>query len=326
MARIFIDGFEGDDTSIWDAVNSPAMVTASTYSMDGNYALTLYGGTCWVQKNLTAASEYYFAFWFNVRATNCERVFEVRSGTTTLCSLWRTADSTGVLKAYSGYGSTLLATGTATTPTSTLRKIGIYIKIDDSVGRFKVVVDGITDIDYTGDTKPGADTTINNVVMGARAGEPNFVIDNFIIDSASMPTDTRIQAVVPTGAGTTTGYTASTGSNYACVDEVPYSDTDYISVNTADAIDSYATGNLTGTIGSVKCVQLQVRARYEGSTAVPNIAPLVRSNSTDYPGANQTLSSSYAPYLKIWETDPATSAAWTESGVNAMEIGVKARA
>lgn len=326
MAIIFIDGFEGDDATLWSSSATPVLVAASTYSMDGSYALRLYGGAFWVQKNFTAAAEYYFSFWLNVQASNSERILEVRSGTTTLCSLWRTNNATGNLKAYTGYGTSLLATGTATTPVSTLRKIGVWIKIDDAAGRFKVVVDGVDDIDYTGDTKPGAETTFDNVVMGARAGEPNFVMDNFIIDDAAMPLGLLIQKIVPTGAGTTTGYTPSTGSNYACVDEVPASDTDYIHTNTPDAIDSYATGNLTGDIGSVACVQVQVRAKYEGSPAVPNIAPLVRSGTTDYAGANQALTTAYASYYNTLVTDPDTSAAWSESGVNALEIGVKARA
>lgn len=326
MALAFIDGFENGGTDLWDSVSTPSVVTASTYGMNGSYAVRLYGGTFWVQKNITAASEYYFAFWLNTQASNSERILEVRSGTTTLCSLWRTADANGVLKAYSGYGSSLLATGTATTPNSTVRKLGVWIKIDDTVGRFKVIVDGVTDIDYTGDTKPGADTTFDNVVIGARTGEPNFVFDNFFVDTASMPIGMYIQATVPTGAGATTGYTPSTGANYTCVDERPASDTDYVYTNTADIADSYATGDLTGNIGPVRCVQVQARAKYEGSAAVTDVALLVRSGGTDYTGANQALTTAYTSYFNIWETNPSTSTVWTETTVNAIEIGTKARA
>jgi hypothetical protein len=322
MARIFMDGFEDGSIGLWDSSSAPVI----TSGMDGNYCLRLYGGTYWVQKNLPAAGEYYFAFWYNSQADNGERVLEVRSGTTTLCSLWRTNNSSGNLKAYSGYGSSLLATGTATTPTSTTRKIGVYIKIDDSAGRFKVTVDGATDIDFTGDTKPGTETTMDNVVLGARSGEPNANFDTFIVDSTTMPTGTKIQGIAITGAGNSTQYDPSTGSNYACVDEIPYSDTDYVSTNTADEIDTYILGNLTGSVGEIKGVQVQARALYEGAAAVTKLDLVIRTNSTNYTSTDKSLTTSYVGYTNIWELNPNGSVVWTESTINDIEIGIKAKA
>lgn len=54
---------------------------------------------------------------------------------------------------------------------------------------------------------------------------------------------------------------------------------------------------------------------------------VVRSGSTDYVGASQLALTdpSYAPMLGMWEQDPNTSAAWTNSAVQAVEIGVEVR-
>jgi hypothetical protein len=91
----------------------------------------------------------------------------------------------------------------------------------------------------------------------------NMWIDDVIFDDSTWVGPSSIQGLVPTGAGATTQFDPSTGSNYACVDEVPASDTDYIYTNTANDVDTYACGNLTGTINSVKAVQVQARCMQE---------------------------------------------------------------
>jgi hypothetical protein len=53
------------------------------------------------------------------------------------------------------------------------------------------------------------------------------------------------------------------------------------------------------------------------------IAEVCRSGGTNYVGTTQTLGSSYLMYRQIHETDPATSAAWTQTGLNSAEFGVK---
>jgi len=117
----------------------------------------------------------------------------------------------------------------------------------------------------------------------------------------------------------------STGSNYACVDEKPPSETDYIAVNHIGNVDTYAAGNLVGTIGQVKCVQLQALAIVEGEPTPTNLQLAIRSGGADYFGSSHAVPNTASTQLaSLWPTDPATGLAWTESGVNAMEIGVKA--
>jgi hypothetical protein len=119
-------------------------------------------------------------------------------------------------------------------------------------------------------------------------------------------------------------WSPSTGDNYACVEEVPASETDYVKVNAIGNIDTYAAGNLVGTVGSVKCVQVQALAISEGAPTPTRLQLVARSGAVDYFSADILVPATSATLANIWETDPATAAAWTEGGVNAMEIGVKA--
>jgi len=64
----------------------------------------------------------------------------------------------------------------------------------------------------------------------------------------------------------------------------------------------------------------------EGSATPQNVKLAVRSGGTDYAGADKAVPTTAATVASIWETDPATSAAWSESNVNAVEIGVKTAA
>ena len=141
-----------------------------------------------------------------------------------------------------------------------------------------------------------------------------------IVVGATTDDDTNITWTCRVGA-----WNPSTGDNYACVDEVPPSETDYVSLNHIGNVDTYAAGDLVGAIGSVKCVQVQALAKAEGEPTPTNLQLVLRSGGTDYVGSSHEVPNTNAAQLaSIWVTDPATAAAWIESGINDMEIGVKA--
>lgn len=150
--------------------------------------------------------------------------------------------------------------------------------------------------------------------------------DNIILDDANWIGDTKIQAIHPTGAGTTTQWTPSAGANYTCVDEIPAVDTDWVETNTINLTDTYASSNLTGVIDNIKCVQVQARSMKEGAPTPLNIDLVVNSAGTDYLSTDKAVQSvTYKPIYFIWETDPATATPWLEATVNAAEIGIKSK-
>lgn len=331
MARIFIDGFESGNFNTWDYVNSVHIRTASTYGMDGSYCVEIDSIDECCVKYLPDSSEYYVGFWYRLTQDDGTNICEFMNGTTSLLSLGRVGERDNALQIRRGwYDGSILRTGTVIIKKNETHHIGIYVKIDDTVGRFKVVVDGNTDIDFTGDTQIGVDTTIDRFVLGNTtyaSCDMFFCADNVVIDDSEMPEQTSIQAIFPTGVGTTTEWTPSTGANWSCVDEKPAVDTDYISVNALNKIDTYATGNLGGAIISVKAVQLQAWIAYEGAPTPTHVQLGVRSGGGDHFSDNKVPAVSFTGnHSRILNTDPADSAAWTESKVNALEIGVKATA
>jgi hypothetical protein len=329
MARIFIDGFEAGQDDLWNAESSANVVSSAGLDMDGSYCLDINNITEYIEKNITADDEMYFAFLYRATSDpNGKGILSVWNGSTVLISIARNGTAQ-VIQVLSGTGYAVLATGSKSLAINTTHLIEVRVKIADSGGRIEVKVDGISDIDFTGDTKPDANTQFDKVRLGYTENLATYsyaYFDNFIMDDAAWIGDTNIQAIVPTAAGNSTGWTPSAGANFECVDERPASDVDYVSINANDVSDTYVTGDMAGTIDSVKCVQIQSRTRSEGAPTPTNLKLVARSGATDYLSGNKAVLAAEKALYNLWETNPADSAAWAESDVNALQIGIKSAA
>jgi len=324
MARIFIDGFEAGDLKLWDIVFGTPVLASSISGMDNTYCMQMTtSAQQYVSKNLTAATEYYIAFRYRPSGVySGQRLIVFYNGTTKLGSVRRN-NSTLVLGVYSS-GDGLLASSTAQINTNTTYLIEIRFKPNTSGGIWQVKINGVLDIDYSGNT--GNASNINKLSIGAADGTPPTYayFDNIVVDDAAWPGDTRIQAIKPTGAGASTQWIPSAGNNYDCVDEIPPSETDYISTNTTGDLDQYAADDLTGNIANIKCVQVQALAKAEGAPTPNNLQLVVRTGGSNFVSGDKEVPSVSKQLYELWEDNPNTLAAWLESEVNAMEIGVKA--
>jgi hypothetical protein len=311
--RLFFDGFELG-YSLFDS----GMAVTTDPVFDGNYA----GVSTSAVKAGFSFSEVWGAFRIRKEADPVAYLLTFRISGSIVATMQ--INSGGNLEVRRGStAGTLLGTGTTVLSDDTWYLVEYHYKADDSAGRWEVKVNGgAAEIDYTGDTTSGG-TTINEVLLCSSSA---VYYDNFIMDGTTWIGDTRIQGLPVTGAGNSTQWTPSTGNNWDCVDEIPASDTDYVSTNTNDQIDLYTLEDLTGSIASVKAVQVAARAQKEGSPTPQQIALLVRTGSTDYASGDKALTTAIAGHANIWNTNPNTSAAWASSEVNGLQIGIKARA
>jgi hypothetical protein len=232
---------------------------------------------------------------------------------------------------YRGDG-TLLGTGTATLAAATWYYVELKVLFSDTVGTVDLRVNGNSDISETGkDTKQSANAYCNRVYFGSPGpNDSHYVLidDHYVCDTTGAVNndflgDVRVETLRPSGAGTTTDWTPSAGSNYQNVDDTtPNGDTDYNKSKTAGAIDTYAMGDLATASGTVYGVQYleYVRKDNAGSRTA---APVARIGGTDYAGTTQSVGDTYAYLREVKETSPATSSAWTVSEINGMEYGIK---
>lgn len=209
----------------------------------------------------------------------------------------------------------------------------VYLKIADAGGRFTIKVDGVTHVDYTGDTLNSGANVEKIELVGGGTNSIVYFDDMYICDATGTVNNTFLGDIVVeympvNGNGNSSvlvGSDADSTDNYLLVDEKPPSTTDYVGSATEGDKDTYLVGNITGTPATIVGVQVtSLVAKTDASAKFSR--PIVRSGTTDYVGTSQALpTTTYAARTDVWETDPDTASAWTESGVNAMESGFEVR-
>lgn len=324
MARIFIDGFESGNLDCWDEVylTTPNVITGANVA-SGIYALDLDWNGNYLMKNVPDSATYYMQL----------RTYGTSLGGRAVCSFFEdTIQHVNIVYNGSSYidgrrDNTSVEVGQLMS-TYTQYLIEVYVYIHESAGRIVVKVNGIITIDFTGDTQNGGTGIINKIRIGADSNNnSDLTFDDIVIDDAQYPNGSRIFGLSPNGVGNSSQWTPLFGSNYDRVNDVPEVDTEYVSVNTNDQVDTYAIANMSTSPDQIRSVQVMARARSEGAATPTNLALVVRSNGADYVGSDKLLSSEFANgHTAIWENDPDTAALWIESGVNAMEAGIKSRA
>lgn len=351
MSLLYIDGFSHYATSDfgakgWSKTDNTAttVVQSAVQRFAGASAIRWNGASSgstsvtFLSRAVTAAASWVigFAFRMGVAPSSAAAIVSLRDAGTTQVDLRLNPDGTlAVTRA-----GTALTGGTSALSLSpdTWYYIEWKVTIANSIAASscKVRVGGVDWLTVAAaqDTQATANASANQLVLGqvfATTTGTTYVVyltDLYVCDQSGSVNndflgDMRVLTLLPGGAGNTTGWTASAGSNYQCVDEAaPNGDTDYVSTATATTKDTYAYPSLSvspSTIAGVQTV-LDVRKDDAGSRTV---VPVTRSGGTDYDGSSYSVTDTYAMNCQIRETDPATSAAWTESGVNAAEWGVK---
>lgn len=230
-------------------------------------------------------------------------------------------------------GPSTVYTGTSVLSVGQWYFLELKATIDDTSGSFEVRINGATELLVTGvDTKNGTTGVIDKVYFGTIgffATSNLFRIDDiYILDSSggaphnNFLGDIRIDTVLPNGDGTYTQFTPSTGTDhYALVDDSVPNTTDYNSSSTLGQRDSYNMGNVTLT-GAILAVQTNL-AVLKDDVGYRNAKALIKSGSTIAYGTSRGLNTTQTINMDIFSTDPNTGLAWTNSAVNALEVGME---
>lgn len=129
----------------------------------------------------------------------------------------------------------------------------------------------------------------------------------------------RLVTRYPNGNGTSGDWTGT----YADVDEIVSSDVDFVNSSTNGQVEQFTQTGPAISGYTIRAVGVYARAKCGGS-GPQNLQLSLRSSGTDYFSASQALNTGYAAYGNIWDTNPATSAAWLSTAIDALQPGVKA--
>ena len=306
MSIIYATGFEMGTLPIanTDYSGNVSLSGAKT----GSYALRLRLQNATANFNITSVSHFYESFWFFADATT--NFNHVLSSVTVL-----TRSATG------GLWTSPFQVGTISTPNGTWTHVQVYFHRDAVNGRVKIVVDGLTSVDFTGNTGTGSVSQARFVQTANVVAQ--VYIDDLVIRDDQLPGDVRIIAHNPNADTATINWTPSTGGdNYDLVDEVPANDSDYVYTSTDGLQDLYTVTAQTYTDLTISGVVQWIRARKE-TADTQQIKILLKSGATLDTGAAIDLLTTYAYYSRILETDPDTGLAWVGTDLNSVEIGIE---
>lgn len=324
MTRLFTDGGETGDLSFWSTPGAGYVSVANKRS--GNYGYGIAGTDVGQSKTFTGITELYLRC--AVRLNNVAGgIFNIlfRNSTTTVQTLSIAAST-----------SLITLAGVSSAPfTVTLGQwylIEVYLKIADAGGRADVLVDGVLRNTFTGDTKPGAATTIDNIVFTKGGADPFFFDDVAVNDTNgavdnSWCGDGRIIALVPNAVGSSSQWLNSSGSstnNYQYVDEVPPSDTDYVRATGSGYVDDYNLSTFDFAGQSIARIWLVDRGKSD--TSGDYFMHGIQVSGTNYL-VTGSLATSFSRIdisaSGTWPLNPFTSNVWSQAEIDALKVVIQ---
>ena len=339
MAVVYFTGFEAGSAEPFYGASGTYSIQSTT-KKSGTYAFKSNPTTTGVgyfntwgllsngvfPNNLPVTSYTKFDFYYVTKpASNDEQIFCIRDYSTGNYKLEVRLTSTGVIKVYDK-DLLLVATGTTVLSANTWYRIEVKGGNGTSVA-YEVKINGASEVSGTCNQLASNSAGVNFGKQANRnSNSVEFYYDNVVVDDAAYPGDCVVTPIFPTGNGGTAQWTGGTGSsNYLEVDEVPPdSDTTYIraSGSAGDVhlvtLQSTATAGITGTVKSFKAM-----AYVRENTPVTSATKVrIKSGASSSDTSGYDYSTSYLWIQNIANTDPNTSAAWTLSGIDNVQIGV----
>jgi len=263
-----------------------------------------------------------------------ETFLSIRAGSTEQVTFEITGS--GVIQAFRGTSS-LLGSATALV-TNTWYYLEFKVLIDNSVGTVDIRANESSILSLSGiDTRQSltADTWDHFLMRGSAFGDDAVTDDIYLCNGAGATNndflgDVRVEVIVPTGDGDDEDWTTSSGtSSFALVDELPLTtvpaDTDYVESSTTAQLDLFTYGNLVELAGAttIHGVQVNSIAKVTGEQFVGLLNKTKTSTTEGTSSELQVGSDDYRTWSSVFETDPTTSVAWTESGINGAQFGIE---
>jgi len=201
-------------------------------------------------------------------------------------------------------------------------------------GSITVKVDGDTVINAaSGDFRRGTgNTTSLNQLIFNLSGETGSRLGKILVLDGTGSTlndfvgDCRFETKVPNAEGSSTAWTANTGTALAAVQDTlgGYdSDTDYISESVANDDHLFTFDFTVSTVSAILFAYGQALTRNDGSNTI-NLLCKSGATTTSTAPAPSTLSTSYKWKHATFAVDPNTSAAWASvAALESAEFGVR---
>ncbi|ESZ68172.1 hypothetical protein X727_23110 [Mesorhizobium sp. L103C119B0] len=223
-------------------------------------------------------------------------------------------------------GSAFVEVGVIASPflDSTLYKIDVHCKMDNTVGVFNIYINDALIWTYTGDTIFTAATSIGTLELRT----PWISTQNTVFSGIILADEDTRAMVFHQGQATANGANTAWTGVYTDVTKLDRSDSTFISSGSASDVETYVMDDVNAALAAYtpRAVVIATRVR-RGGTGPQNIKGVVRQSGVDFPTANMPApTGAYDARQAVMAVNPATSADWSVAEINAAEFGVKSAA
>lgn len=315
---LFFTGFE--DANIDRYTHAGCLIVSGT-KHSGDYGLQVYNYAALgsLTFSFTGQNELYFGTWINSSDDSdniCNIYFYLNDGT----YLKIMQNSSHKLNLAIN-NSTVVASGAVQTYKNSWFNLQGHIIVNDTTGLVETFVDGLSNFSYSGDTKPGTGTMITSIKLVneyGSLGAAGDYYDDFVVGTGDWPGDLRVEVIVPNGDSSVQWTRSAGATDASCLDEIPNSDTDYISTTGTGKRDILNLSNWNSVGKTPLALSLTVRMNRDTANA-DTIKYGLTSNGTEST-VNQALSVTPLYYTTLFNSDPDAAKAWTPAAIDALQL------
>ena len=351
MVCRFIDGTDyynaSDYTRKYTTEFSAGTLLTSTLQRTGAGAIQFSGAFAELTKTLDDQASWIVGCAFkSIDFFSGLPLIKFIDNATVQCALLINGD--GTLEIVRGDSATAVANGKATSALHANRFVFVEVKvtISNSIAASSCIVRinerVVITVDAGEDLQISTNATANKIFFSGNASTVGTIVDDlYIFDGNAGPGtdpinddfagDVKVATHWPDGNGATSQFTGSDAdsvNNYLHLDEALTDDNStYVESITPGQIDLHTFDDLATTPDDIKAVQINhvVMKTEAGSRTMRSV---IRPVSTNRFGSSLGLSYSedtdaYINEFEVYDRDPETDAAWTESGFNATEFGIE---
>lgn len=333
MSVLFMDSANGNDVAArWSSAIAVSIQSSESPTNRSVYRCATNNSTL-LARTIPPTTSVLVSFKGRISALGGDnsttyRPFQIWAGGSARLTLTHPADGSVRIRQGGGSSAVLATSAAGVVSADTWHHYECRVVLrNDSSGVVQVWVDGVQVINYSGPTAASVLAVDSIEFSRVNSTQSPWDICDISIHDRSTPIGVNmVWDMLPTAAGASTGLSQSAaGSNYDKVNEAtPDGDTTYVYGDTEGQYDTYAMADLPAGSWTVHAVQTVMHAK-KSDSGTRFFRPVLRSDGTDYVGTSVAVAESYVAYTEIFEADPATSDPWTDSAVNALQVGPEVR-
>jgi hypothetical protein len=242
------------------------------------------------------------------------------AGGTERVRLRQEENPSGVMTAQYWDGSAWQTIGTATVSLKTSRQtIDLHVICNSTSGTVAVYIGGTERISSASVDLSGATSLKTLRVFGGSSNIGTHLFSSQHVIATESTIGMRVFTVPVSGTGASADFTGT----YANIDEAVVNDADFINSGTANQVSTFTATAPTLTGYVVRAVVVAARAKRNSASGPQNLQLALRSSGTNYFSSSKAVGLGYGAFVNVWETDPATSAAWVNTAISSLQPGVK---